>query len=208
MDSRWLPVWTTSRAGSYRVGLLHSPESRRTVSAPGRRCGLMSHGDANEAASQPVMGLQGGLAVRGRIPLRRPLFAKREGWCSCLADAHLRRELLDASLVLPFETELLAGEKPLGAAAGAAGLDVGALSAGLPAAGDGDRALDGGALLAVDVLGVGEPQVLQVLAGQAELAPGAVEPDRQRAVVLVDAGDLAAGFRSRPWAGLRACGWR
>ena len=58
----------------------------------------------------------------------------------------------------PSISELVAGEEPLGAVAGAAGLDVGGLAAGLPAAGDDDGAVDGRALLAVDVLGVGETQ--------------------------------------------------
>ena len=77
---------------------------------------------------------------------------------------------LDASLVLAFDAELLAGEVPLGALAGAACLDVGGLAAGLPAAGDDDGTLDGRALLAVDVLGVGEAQVLELLAGEVDLA--------------------------------------
>ncbi len=126
------------------------------------------------------------------IPVGRQPLRKREGWGSRLAVAHLRREPLNAPLVLSFEAELFAGEEPLGTLARTAGLDVCGLSAGLPSAGDDDRSVDGGALLAVDVLGIGEPQVLQLLAGEAELAPGAVEADRQRAVVLVDVGDLAA----------------
>ena len=86
---------------------------------------------------------------------------------------------VDAPLVLALEAELVAGEEPLGALAGAAGLDVGGLLAGLPAAGDDDGALDGRALLAVDVLGVAEAQALQVLAGEVDLALGAVERDGQ-----------------------------
>ncbi len=73
----------------------------------------------------------------------------------------------DSPLVLALEAELVAGEEPLGALAGAAGLDVGGLLAGLPSAGHDDRALDCRALLAVDVLGVGETQALKVLAGEA-----------------------------------------
>ena len=61
---------------------------------------------------------------------------------------------LDAVGVLFVVAELVAGDVPVGAVAGACGLDVGGLFAGLPAAGDNDGALDGRALLAVDVLGV------------------------------------------------------
>ena len=49
------------------------------------------------------------------------------------------------------------------------GLDVGGLLAGLPAAGEHDGALDGRALLAVDVLRVGESQGVEVLAGELDL---------------------------------------
>ena len=73
-------------------------------------------------------------------------------------------------------------EEPLGALAGAARLDVGGLLAGLPAAGHDDRALDGRALLAVDVLGVAETQALQVLAGERDLALRAVEDNGQALV--------------------------
>ena len=52
----------------------------------------------------------------------------------------------------------------------AGGLDVGGLLAGLPAAGEHDGALDGRALLAVDVLCVGQPQRVEVLAGELDLA--------------------------------------
>ena len=48
------------------------------------------------------------------------------------------------------------------------------------------------ALLAVYVLGIAEAQILQVLAGQPDLAVGAVERDGQ-AAVFVDVCDLAAG---------------
>ena len=58
---------------------------------------------------------------------------------------------------------------PVGAVAGAGGLDVGGLLAGLPAASEDDGAIDGRALLAVDVLGVGEPQGLEVLAGEPDV---------------------------------------
>jgi hypothetical protein len=71
----------------------------------------------------------------------------------------------------PFFAELVAGDVPVGAVAGARGLDVGGLFAGLPAAGDDDGALDGCALLAVDVLGVGEPQRAELLAGELNSSP-------------------------------------
>ena len=76
----------------------------------------------------------------------------------------------DSPLVLSFEAELVAGEEPLGALSGAAGLDVGGLLAGLPAAGHDDGALYGRALLAVDVLGVAETQRLKVLASEVDVA--------------------------------------
>ena len=79
-------------------------------------------------------------------------------------------EAPDAVGVLSFEAELVAGEVPVGAVAGAGGLDVGGLLAGLPAAGEDDGALDGRALLAVDVLGVAEPQRVEVLAGEVDVA--------------------------------------
>ena len=108
------------------------------------------------------------------------------------AVSHLVGEASDSPLVLAFEAELVAGEEPLGALAGAAGLDVGGLLAGLPAAGDDDGALDGRALLAVDVLGVAETQRLKVLAGEADVALGPVERHGHAAGV-VDVGDLSAG---------------
>ena len=74
------------------------------------------------------------------------------GWYASAGEAH------DPLGVLSFVAELVAGEEPVGAVASAGGLDVGGLLAGLPAAGDDDGALDGRALLAVDVLRVGEPQ--------------------------------------------------
>ncbi len=107
-----------------------------------------------------------------------------EGGCLRAALAHLVGELRDASLVLAIGAELVAGEEPLGGLAGAAGLDVGGLLAGLPAAGEHDGALDGGALLAVDVLGVAESQRLQILAGEPYLAVGAVEREGQTALIV------------------------
>ncbi len=71
---------------------------------------------------------------------------------------HLPCEVCDPVGVVPFVAEFLAGDVPVGALAGARRLDIGGLLAGLPAAGDDDRAVDGRALLTVDVLRVGEPQ--------------------------------------------------
>jgi hypothetical protein len=68
----------------------------------------------------------------------------------------LSGEAPDSPLVLALEAELVASEEPLRALPGAAGLDVGGLLAGLPAAGHDHGALYGRALLAVDVLGVSE----------------------------------------------------
>jgi hypothetical protein len=72
--------------------------------------------------------------------------AKLDRWRVRVAHAHPVGEPLDALLVLTFGAELVACEVPITAVAGAAGLDVGALAACLPAAGDDDRALDRGAL--------------------------------------------------------------
>ena len=72
--------------------------------------------------------------------------------------------------ILSFLAELVAREVPVGAMPGAGGLNVGGLLAGLPAAGEHDGAIDGRSLLAVDVLGVGESQRLDVLAAELECA--------------------------------------
>ncbi len=85
------------------------------------------------------------------------------------AAAHGVGEASDARGVV-FVAELVAGEEPVGAFAGAAGLDVGGLLAGLPAAGDDDGALHCGALLAVDVLCVGEPDRVQVLCADLDVS--------------------------------------
>jgi len=76
----------------------------------------------------------------------------------------------DAVGVLSFLAELVACEVPVGAVAGACGLDVGALLAGLPAAGEDDGALDGRALLAVDVLGVAEADRVELLLVEVDVA--------------------------------------
>jgi hypothetical protein len=82
----------------------------------------------------------------------------RERWGLRAAVGHLLGEMCDALSVLSFGAEVVACDEPVGALAGAGGLDVGGLLAGLPAAGEHDGALDGGALLAVDVLCVRQPQ--------------------------------------------------
>lgn len=86
-----------------------------------------------------------------------------------LTSGHAYGETCDSAGVLSFFSELIAGEIPVGAVAGSGGLDVGGLLACLPTAGEHDGAVYGRALLAVDVLGVGEPQRLGVLA--CELQP-------------------------------------
>jgi hypothetical protein len=87
-----------------------------------------------------------------------------------LAVGHALAESCDPIGILSFFPELAAGEVPVGAVPGAGGLDVGRLLAGLPAAGEHDGAIDGRALLAVDMLGVGESQGLDVLAREPECA--------------------------------------
>jgi hypothetical protein len=84
-----------------------------------------------------------------RSPVGIGQLAVLEGRCVATAGAHLRRKQLDVAAVLGFEAELLTCEVPVAAVAGAGCLDVGGLAAGLPAAGDDDREVDGGALLAV-----------------------------------------------------------
>lgn len=116
----------------------------------------------------------------------------RERGCLRATLAHPAGELHDALLVLALGAELVSGEEPRGGLAAATGLDVGGLLAGLPAAGEHHGALDCRALLVVDVLGIAEAQRLQILAGEPNLAVGAVERDGQ-AAVFVDVCDLAAG---------------
>jgi hypothetical protein len=87
--------------------------------------------------------------------------------CLRAALAHRAGELDDTPVVLAVGAELVACEEPLGAVARAGCLDVSALLARLPAAGDDHRALDGSSLLAVDVLGICEAYRVEV--GQGEL---------------------------------------
>ena len=86
------------------------------------------------------------------------------------AIAHALGQPRDPVGVLSFLAKLVAGEVPVGAVAGAGGLDVGGLLAGLPAAGEHDGTIDGRALLAVDMLRVRESQGLDILAGEPERA--------------------------------------
>jgi hypothetical protein len=71
-----------------------------------------------------------------------------------VAAAHVLGESLDAVGVVAFCSEVFAVDEPGCALAGAGCLDVGGLLAGLPAAGDDERAGDGCTLLAVDVSGI------------------------------------------------------
>src|SRR5271165_409290 len=105
------------------------------------------------------------------------------------AAPHLVSELHDPSLILPLRPELLSSEEPLGRLARTAGLHVGGLLTRLPASRDDDGALDGGALLAVDVLGVAEAQRAEVVASQVDVPVGAVELHGQ--ALFADAGDFA-----------------
>jgi hypothetical protein len=115
---------------------------------------------AKRGGNQPVCGVESGAPVGVRQ------LSVGEGWCLTSADAELLREAHDAPLVLAVDAELVAGEEPLGRVPGAGCLDIGALLACLPAAGEHDRPVDGCALLAVDVLGVGETDVLKVFAAE------------------------------------------
>ena len=72
--------------------------------------------------------------------------------------------------VLSFLSEVVACDEPVGAVACPGRLDVSGLLAGLPATGEHDGALDGRALLTVDVLRVGQPQRAEVLTGELDFA--------------------------------------
>ena len=102
----------------------------------------------------------------------------RERWGLRVAAAHVGGEALDAVGVVSFDSEVFAGDEPVGALAGAGCLDVGGLLAGLPAAGDDERAGDGRALRAVDVLRVAEAHAAEVFPGECSLAAGHVELDQ------------------------------
>jgi len=121
------------------------------------------------------------------------------------AVGHLLGQTCDPFGVLSFGAEVVACDEPGGAVTRTGCLDVGGLLAGLPAAGEHDGALDGCPLLAVDVLRVGQPQRLQVFAGELHPALGPVERDGH--ALLVDGADLAAGAvldsRQAMWSVLR-----
>jgi len=78
----------------------------------------------------------------GRLEAPSPIWLGKLGvperWCVGSAVSHLAGEAPDSPLVLALDAELPAGEIPLGALSGAAGLDVGGLLACLPSAGDND----------------------------------------------------------------------
>ena len=94
----------------------------------------------------------------------------RERWGLGAAVAHLLGEARDSCGVLSFGAEVVACDVPVSAVACSGCLDVGGLLAGLPAAGEHDGALDGRALLTVNVLGIGQPQRVEVLAGELDFA--------------------------------------
>jgi hypothetical protein len=93
---------------------------------------------------------------------------------------------------LAFIAELVSREVPVGAVAGTGGLHIDALLAGLPAAGEHDGAIYRCALLAVDGLGIGESQGLDVLAGEPHGAARAIQREREGSIAA-DVRDLAAG---------------
>ena len=104
---------------------------------------------------------------------------------------HALGEAVDALGVLSLFADLLAGDVPVGAVAGTGRLDVGGLLACLPTAGEHDGAIDGRALLTVDVLSVSEPQRLDVVTGEPYLTAGPVDREVERPV-LPDARNLGA----------------
>lgn len=106
----------------------------------------------------------------GVCPRVGGLFLPDGGWCVCSALGHAFDEAGGGGEVLVVGVEVLAGDVPVGALAGAACLDVCGLFAGLPSADEDDGALDGGALLAVDVLGVGEADGLEVVECEGDAA--------------------------------------
>ena len=98
-----------------------------------------------------------------------------------MAATHPFGERVDAVGVLSFDAEVLPGDEPVGALAGAGRLDVGGLLARLPSAGHNQCAGDGRALCAVDVLGVSQPQAGEVVPGECALARGHIELDKDAA---------------------------
>ena len=108
--------------------------------------------------------------VAGWVPRSVGDLTVDRGWRAYTASVHPFGEACDPVGVLAFFAELVAGEVPVGAVTGADGLDVGRLLACLPAASQHDGAVYGRALLAVDVLGVGEPQRLGISACELQSA--------------------------------------
>ncbi len=151
------------------------------------RRGLVCDQGSVREASATASDLTAGCA-RGRIVVPSVGRAARGGRATvsvlgCCASCWARR--MTRCGVLSFDAELVACEEPVGAVACAGGLDVGGLLAGLPAAGEHDRALDGRALLAVDVLGVGRAAASsRSSAGELDLALRSVERDRSRRRVV------------------------
>src|SRR5579875_304199 len=115
-----------------------------------------------------------------------------QGRCLRVAAAHVLSEPFDAAGVGAFDAEVVAGDVPVGALAGARRLDVGGLLARLPAAGDDERAGHGRALRAVDVLRVPEAQPREVIAGERSPLAGHVELHEHFAGI-VDVEHFAAG---------------
>src|ERR1700730_13668750 len=108
--------------------------------------------------------------VVGWIPVGGVWLLVGDRRCLPAAVAPSLGEAWGALGVVSVLVEVVVGEVPVGALAGAGRLDVGGLFAGLPAAGENDGALDGRALLAVDVLGVGELQGVEVFGGERDAA--------------------------------------
>ncbi len=100
------------------------------------------------------------------VSIRVGYLGVHERGCLSATVGHPLRQTCDPPGVLSFLAKIFACYEPSGAVPGPGGLDAGGLLAGLPAAGEYDGALDGGALLAVDVLRVGQPQRLQILADE------------------------------------------
>jgi hypothetical protein len=96
--------------------------------------------------------------------------------------AHLFGETADAVAVLSFGAEILPGDKPVGALAGAGRLDVGWLLTCLPSAGHDQCAGDSCSLRAVDVLRITETQPGEVITGERALASGDIELDQHTTV--------------------------
>jgi hypothetical protein len=104
---------------------------------------------------------------------------------------HAFCEAADSCGVVSLVDEVFAGDEPVGVFAGAGRLDVGGLLAGLPAAGDDERAGDGRALGAVNVACVRQPYSCEVIAGKQRLSARLVEFD-QHPPVIADVEHMSA----------------